>query len=405
MKRIQYIYTLSLCLLILTIASCEEEERGPLAKDDLAPQKVTEISVENLAGGAKISYKAPSDEDALLVEATYTRSNNEQVTTKSSIYKNYVLVEGLRSTDAQDVELVAVDRSENRSEAVKVRIEPQKAPIDKLFDSFELVEDFGGVRVKYNNEDNISAEILLYREDENGNMIYQQSAFISTDQDKHHTFRGYEPEKTNYAISVIDRWDNTSELLKKEVQPLEEIMLDLENFRDVEMVGDEPSAWGWTKQNLWNNTLDGNGFHTAQGKPGAVIPPYEEGYHMFTIDLGVMAKLSRFKFWQRQGGWIFTHGNPRYFEVWGTDELPADNGASLEGWVKLIEDGEVIKPSGGPLGSNSAEDIAQAASGEEFEFPIDAPPVRYIRFVNKQSWSTGKFMHLMEMNFWGQINE
>jgi len=71
----------------------------------------------------------------------------------------------------------------------------------------------------------------------------------------------------------------------------------------------------------------------------------------------------------------------------------------------LIENGEVVKPSGGAIGSNSAEDVAQAASGEEFEFPIEAPPVRYIRFVNLESWSTGKFMHIMEINFWGQISE
>ena len=130
---------------------------------------------------------------------------------------------------------------------------------------------------------------------------------------------------------------------------------------------------------------------------------------MFTVDLGVVAKLSRFKFWQRQGDGgccgVYSHGNPRYFEVWGIAEIPADNGASLEGWTRLIENGEVVKPSGAPIGSNSAEDLAQAAKGEEFEFSIEAPPVRYIRFVNMESWSTGKFMHLMELNFWGQIVE
>ena len=136
-----------------------------------------------------------------------------------------------------------------------------------------------------------------------------------------------------------------------------------------------------------------------------MVPPYSEGYHIFTLDLGVLAKLSRFKFWQRQGSWVFTHGNPKHFDVWGIDVLPEDNGASLEGWTKMIENGEVVKPSGGPLGTNSAEDVAQAASGEEFEFPIEAPAVRYIRFVNLESWSTGKFMHFMEINFWGQIEE
>jgi hypothetical protein len=399
-------YTSLVIGLVFVFFACEQElERGPLSKDGTPPSPVAEVTVTNLPGGARISYRVPDDNDALLVEAIYKLDNGKVVTSKSSIFKNFVEVQGLRQVRSQEVELVTVDRSNNRSTSVFVTINPETAPVDKLFSSFELVEDFGGVRLNYSNEDKISAELLLYTEDDKGNMVYRQSVFISDDQRSHQTFRGFPPLTTKFGVAAIDRWDNSTEILAAERTPLEEIILDLEKFRDVTLAGDEPAAFGWTKSNLWNNSIDGSGFHTAQGLPGAVVPPYTEGYHMFTMDLGVLAKLSRFKFWQRQGEWIYTHGNPRYFEVWGTDVLPSDNGASLEGWTKLIENGEVVKPSGGAIGSNSAEDVARAASGEEFEFPIEAPPVRYIRFVNIESWSTGKFMHLMELNFWGQINE
>ena len=403
MKNIS-IYTILLCF-GMVFTSCEEEERGPLIGDSTPPGKITEVVVTNLAGGAKIEYEIPKDEDALMVEATYHLDNGREVTSKSSIFKNYVMVEGLREVKPQDVKLVVLDRSNNKSEPVSVTITPETAPVDKLFSSFELVEDFGGVRLKYNNEEKISAELLLYAKDEKGNLVYSQSTFISDDQRQHHTFRGFPPMSKGFGVAAIDRWDNVTETYEKEVTPLEEVFLSIENFGDVFLDGDERDAFGWIKSNLWNGSIDGSGYHTAQGNPGAIVPPYTEGYHMFTMDLGVKAKLSRFKFWQRRGGWEFTHGNPRYFEVWGIDEIPADNGTSFEGWTKLIEDGEVVKPSGGPLGSNSAEDQAQAAKGEEFEFPIDAPAVRYIRFVNKESWSTGKFMHIMEVNFWGQIIE
>lgn len=397
------------CLPILLLGcilfACEEEVRGPLTHDSVPPDPVTEISVTNLPGGAKISYKVPANEDALLVEASYELASGRIVTTKSSIFKNFVIVEGLRAVESQEVTLVSVDRSNNKSEPVTTTISPQMAPIDKLFASFELSEDFGGVRVRYNNEDEISAEILLYAQDENGNLVYSQSTFISDAQKSHETFRGFPPAETKFGVAIVDRWDNTTEIFETTITPLEEVMLNIENFDDIALTGDEPDAFGWTKPNLWNGSIDGSGFHTAQGNPGAVVPPYTEGFHMFTIDLGVTAKLSRLKFWQRQGTWIFTHGNPHYFEVWGTNEIPADNGASLEGWTRLVTNGEVVKPSGGPIGSNSAEDEAQAASGEEFECAIEAPPVRYIRFVNQESWSTGKFMHIMEMNFWGQITE
>ena len=392
--------------LVFAFIACEEEqERGPMTKDALPPSPVSEVTVANLPGGARISYKVPDDEDALLVEAIYKLDNGKVVTSKSSIFKNFVEVEGLRQVKSQEVELVTVDRSNNRSSSIFTTINPEMAPVDKLFNSFELVEDFGGVRLNYSNEDKIAAELLLYTEDEKGNMIYRQSVFISDDQRTHQTFRGFPPSSIKFGISAIDRWDNSTEILAADRTPLAEALLNLESFRDVTLGGDEPAAFGWTKTNLWNSSIDGSGFHTAQGLPGAIVPPYTEGFHMFTMDLGVLAKLSRFKFWQRQGEWIYTHGNPRYFEVWGIDELPADNGASLEGWTRLIENGEVIKPSGGAIGSNSAEDVAKAASGEEFEFPIEAPPVRYIRFVNIESWSTGKFMHFMEINFWGHLAE
>ncbi|MGH8120663.1 MAG: DUF5000 domain-containing lipoprotein, partial [Gammaproteobacteria bacterium] len=333
----------------------------------------------------------------------------KQVTTKSSIFKNYVVLEGLRKIQPQDVLLVSVDRSNNRSEPVIVSITPDTAPVDKLFASFELVEDFGGVRLKYNNEDEISAELLLYAADENGNLAYSQSAFISDNQRSHQTFRGFSPVATKFGASAIDRWDNLTETREAEITPLEEVQLSTENFKDVFLTGDADDAFGWVKTNMWNGSIEGSGFHTAQDSPGAIVPPYTEGNHMFTVDLGVAAKLSRFTFWQRQGDGgccgVYSHGNPRYFEVWGIAEIPGDNGASLEGWTRLIANGEVVKPSGGPIGSNSADDLAAAADGEEFEFPIDAPPVRYIRFVNMESWSTGKFMHVMELNFWGQIVE
>ncbi|MCG8305768.1 MAG: DUF4959 domain-containing protein [Cytophagales bacterium] len=403
-------YIISCTLIILMVAgfiSCtEEDERGPLIKDDTIPGVVSEIIVTNLPGGAKIEYKVPDDEDALMVEANYLR-NGEWVTARSSIFKNYVLIEGLRKVASQKVALVTIDRSDNRSEPVEVTISPEKAPIDKLFESFELVADFGGVRVKYNNEDQVIAELLLYASNEAGDMVYRQSAFVNTDIRTHFSFRGFPPETNTFGILAIDRWDNITETLEKEILPLEEVLLDIENFNDVHLVGDEPSAWGWDLENLWNESIEGKGFHTGSGSPGTVVPPYTEGYHMFTIDLGVKAQLSRFKFWQRQGNYIFSHANPRSFEVWGIDEIPADNGASMgnNGWTRLIENGEVIKPSGAEKGNNSADDEAQAASGEEFEFPIDTPPVRYIRFVNLESWSGGKFMHLMEVDFWGQIPE
>ncbi|SNY95408.1 DUF5000 domain-containing lipoprotein [Flagellimonas pacifica] len=406
MKKIVANFPILVLLLLMALISCDEEERGPLVTDSTIPGEVSDLSVQNLSGGAKISYKIPSDEDVLYVEATYER-NGLPVSTRSSIFKDFVTVEGLNTTESVEVSLVAVDRSENKSTAVSVTINPEKSPLKKIFESIELVQDFGGPRLTYNNEDGAKVEFLLYTI-ENGQRVYQQSAFIEDGQNTFYNFRGFPPVLTRFGVEVIDRWDNIASLYEADVEPFEEIVLDRLAMSGKALTGDEESAFGWTLNNLFNGVATGAGFHTDQANPGTVVPPYTEGYHMFSVDMGVTAKLSRFKFWPRQGDCCntpFGHGDPRYFEVWGIDEIPADNGASLDGWTRLVENGEVIKPSGAPLGSNSAEDQALGASGFEFNFPIEAPPVRFIRFVVFENWSGTNFTHVMELEFYGQIEQ
>ncbi|MDN5204256.1 DUF5000 domain-containing lipoprotein [Fulvivirgaceae bacterium BMA10] len=407
MKRnIYYILFTSLCL-VFGVWSCEEEEgKKPLVADNTPPDPISEVSVSNQPGGARISYSIPTNDDALYVEATFVRNGN-QVTARSSIYKNFLDIEGLKGGQNQEVEIVVVDRSDNKSSVVKAAIEPQRSPIEKLFDSFELIEDFGGVRIRYNNEDNVRAELLLYAKDENGNLNYQQSAFIENDDKDFHIYRGFPVETNTFGVVAVDRWDNITDTIKAELLPLLEVELDKDFWVNVNLPSDEPPAWGTQTEGLWdlNYTWWGNGLHTDANTSGPTILPYDQYYHMFTIDLGVTAKLSRFKFFQRVNGWQYRHGNPRRFELWGIDQLPDNASESFEGWTRLVKDGEVIKPSRLPLGELSEADIAQAASGEEYVFSIDAPNVRYIRYVTLETWSGGTFMHLNELEFFGQIEE
>ena len=119
------------------------------------------------------------------------------------------------------------------------------------------------------------------------------------------------------------------------------------------------------------------------------------------MDLGVTAKLSRFKYWSRQE-WVFQLHSPKHFEIWGTnDYLAAVNPDNWNGW-SLMMDQEAYRPSGLPPGEKpTAEDIAYAAEGEEYEFDINLPPVRYIRFRCTETWSSSTGLNLAEIAFWG----
>ncbi len=62
---------------------------------------------------------------------------------------------------------------------------------------------------------------------------------------------------------------------------------------------------------------------------------------------------------------------------------------------------ESIKPSGLPLGQVSAEDKAWADAGEEFICSPQNPKVRYIRIRVTETWANGDFIHISELQFFG----
>ncbi len=166
-------------------------------------------------------------------------------------------------------------------------------------------------------------------------------------------------------------------------------VLDKSRFSVYPLPGDVASAWGWELPYLWDGNInEGRGFHT----PDVNVPVH------VNIDLGLQVGFQQLRVWQRQSQ-PFDGGNLKRFEVWGSNN-PSDNG-SFEGWVKLLECNSV-KPSGLPVGSVNDEDRAVVAAGERFVFPIDTPPVRYVRIRFIDNWSeTVRSYHMMEADFWG----
>ena len=404
MKTFKILFLTFTCITTVSLSSCEEEERGgPLVVDNTIPDPVSEATATNLPGGAKIEYKLPVTPDAAFVRATYKR-NGETVSTSASIFKNYVVVEGLREESAQDVTLEVVDKSNNASSPVSVTINPLEAPVDTMFETIDLVSGFGGVGFTYTNPSKIKVEALLYVKDpETGVYEYHDSRFITeNDLGTTYTFRTFPPEAQVFAVELVDRWDNITGRYEETITPIEEAELNKRLFKDGKLTGDTATgSFGWVFPRILDNNLN-TGLHTNVTSPGILVPPYEEPLHMITIDLGVTRQLSRLVWWQRQTTrWIYNHANPRFYDIWVTDQIPADNGASMEsGWTKVFS-GEVVQPSGGSGNGPSPADIAQAELGETVEIPLTSPRARYIRFVTKENWSGTKFMHFMEVEVYG----
>jgi hypothetical protein len=119
-----------------------------------------------------------------------------------------------------------------------------------------------------------------------------------------------------------------------------------------------------------------------------------------TLDLGVKARLSRVVINQRKyNSHYYSWGNPKTFEVWGTNNTPEKSGDWNE-W-DFIMDCSIIKPSGLPLGESSEEDNETAERGHDFAFSLDQEPLRYLRIKFTSVWTSSTFCHPTEITVYG----
>ncbi len=382
---------------ILTLISgCEEDIKKPLFEDSKAPGPVSNPKVRNLPGAAIISYTLPNDEDLLYVKAAYTLANGQEVEAKSSSYLNSVIVEGFGDTNEKTITLYAVDRSENASSPVTVKINPELPNVHAVKNTVDIIPDFGGAQYRWTNENNSALAFIILATDSTGALSAVQTVYSGITSGQF-TVRGFEAEEKEFGIVVRDRWDNYSDTVKVTLKPLYEQELDKNKFNKV--ILDNDQSWdAWEGRYEYSYDGDINNFNHTWAGTG--WPQY------WTVDLGVTARLSRFILVQRQG-FPYAHGNFRLFDVWGIKEEPAQDG-SLDDWYPLRVAAEPynngcvgIRPT--LLGGTPNEDQEHLVNGDEFSFTLDDPEVRYIRLVVQETWGLTGFSHFAEITFFGQV--
>lgn len=390
-------------LLSVFTISCSEDRVGQNPTNKTSPQAVTNVQTESLPGGAKISYDLPNETDISYVMCEYM-FKGEKMVARSSIYNNYVIVEGLGDIEPCEYTIYLVDHSENRSQPYTDSFIPLEPPYQSVFKTIEMEPDFGGVVIRWKNESKTMMGAFLLAMGDNGEWEEYDLVYSVAESEKR-SIRGYNTDERLFAVTLVDQYGNASDTLKIPANPLYEKELDKKKFKDGHLLGDNISVNGNRPlSNIWDGNL--NVIWHTNATAGYTPPQY------FTIDFGVHAKLSRFILWNRPD---FSYGqhNPRLFEVWGTDKL--DYGINDEhwtssswqdGWVQL-GDFEVVKPSGLPLGQVTEEDKAAERAGFEFVFESGVGEVRYVRFVVKETWAKTAALHINEVSFFGDdgVNE
>lgn len=395
MKKYSF-YIIILC--ILSFCSCSEDKNEPLFNDS-APLPVTDVKVEGLAGGVKITYRVPKDENLLYVKAVYTLADGTVKDVKSSYYKDHLIIEGFIDTIMYNANIYTVSRGEKESEPVKVSFKPLLSPIKTAFKSLKMSDTFGGVRVAFENESEANLVITVLTLDSLGEYI-PADTYYTKRKSGSFAVRGFNTDERLFGVFIRDRWNNLTDTLLANITPIYEEQIDKTKFKEVKLPGDTYD--GHISSNLtklWDGKTGSGGGEIFHTKPGSGLPQH------FTFDMGTTVSLSRFKLHHRNGtgsDGMYTGGDPKVYEIWGSNNPDTDGG--WENWT-LLKECESIKPSGLPEGTVTSEDQQFAAvDGEEFEFDDGLPAVKYIRLRTKRVWGALDHMYIAELTFWGNPN-
>lgn len=364
-------------LFVLSLISCSEIEKNPIESDLVAPDPVSNIVVENISGGAILTFELPKERDILCVEAQYKLSNGEIYKTRSSFLKNNIKIEGYLETTEQLIDLYTVDRSENYSDVISVTINPHTPPVQKVMESIKIFPDFGGLTLNWINEEENPVAIIVSKTINDTTTI--ADTYYSKTKTGSFAIRGLDTLHYKFDVVVRDKWMNFSDTITETFAPLYETELDYANFRVMDeaftnnLFGAHSNFVGW-----WDNKTQDN----HPNGPNVTIP--WDG----SIDLGVKTKLSRLVIWQyawafNNFGHYYSGVNAEKYEIYGSNK-PNSSGKLDESWT-LIMNTHIKKPSGLPNDTYeqgmTEEDFELAKNrGHEFIVPLEAEPYRYIRF-------------------------
>lgn len=401
MKIIQKIQMALLIVVLLGATSCEKDLVPKALKTGSAPGPVKSYTYQSIPGGAIITYDLPQGDDLRYVKATYTLNSGVTREAKSTVYKNTIQVDGFANEGDYDIQLNAVGLGDVESEPLMARIKASRPSHKLLIDSVKLNNSmyaaFGGLNIDFKNYTQSSMVFHVLAKDATNNWKEIQTSYSSARAGRVRT-RGLEPVARDFAVFVTDRWNNRSDTVSVKLTPLKEALITTK----------------FTALTLSNDTWE---HHTGQGRARPLVILFDGSHNQngsifqtkptsgmpqwFTFDMTQAFRLSRFILYADippSDRNVFAGGQPMEFELWGSNAPMA----SFDSWT-LVGSFKSVKPSGSPLGIVTADDIAQARNGEEFEIEGNSGSFRYWRFKTVSTWGNVLYLQLAELTFYGAL--
>ena len=286
-------------LLLALIYSCTDEDKlGQMPLDTVAPGVVTNVQVENFSGGAKLTYDLPDDDDLLYVIARYQVNEIKSREAITSFYHDEITIGGFGEVKEYKVTLQAVDKSKNFSDPVTVSVFPTTPPLTLAMESLKIIADFGGVSLTWNNDSESDLNVVIMVNDTLQESRYVTEDILYTSQKEGvHSVRGFPAEERDFAVVMVDRFDNSTDTMKITLTPLFEQELDPYLIKYLQALTPTKPLGGFVPEKLWDGLISGSGIYISE-----YPSPYslKDGLLYFTLDLGRKVKLSRLVLWQRE---------------------------------------------------------------------------------------------------------
>lgn len=403
-KRLKgYLSIVVMPVLLVTLAiSCKKSESNisVVSDDKTKPGIVTDVQVENINGGAHITYKLPNSKNLLYVLASYKINDSHTRETKASYYTDTILVDGFSRAKEYEVTLYAVSRANIKSDPVVVKVNPKTPNYLLINTNLAVTADFGGANFYGLNPNRtpIALHVISYNETTK-TYDEQEPEYTSTDT-VNFSVRGFDATPHKFGVFTTDRFGNVSDTVFKTLTPLFETLLDKSKFSVYHLPSDSPIGFQWEFRYFFDGNTGEPGWHTV---PGAGVAM--QG----TFSLGANAKISRFVLWERMNS-PFGYQNIKRMTLWGSDkdapqdsQLPKNSSAgTISGdWVNLGNFVFPNPPSGLPANQANASDFQFVANGVNFKMPGNAPATKFIRFSVTETWGGLDYVNALEISLYG----
>jgi len=413
-------------LLFVTVVGCScgrADLNLPIGKQNGVPGQATVTKIENISGGAIITYAVPKDDNLSYVEAVYELDGKE-IKRKGSFYTNTLLLDGFAEAKEYNVSLYSVSYAEVRSEPVKVTISPTTPPYQDVAQTLSVKSIFGGVKTTYKNPTKSNLQITFLEKDSIGKWKEIETLYTSLDSGTFYV-RNLASREYQFGVVCKDRWQNVSDTLNINATPLHEEQVDISKMADHPLPTDITYEFPLGGRQVYHTGAGTGVGNVSCLWNGETKAPFTKSPFFFfenitaglsysglpasiTIDLGRKYILSRFVYWPRATSstsinyaYIFGTTHVKTFELWATND-PATDG-SYSSWIK-IGSFESVRPSGNTTPGNdynTEEDRKIAVTGENFDMPEDMMAYRYIRYRVLSTWGSQPYWASTELQFFG----